>query len=350
MTTHSPNTEQRERADLCAWLREHSSGAYRQCAVAADLIERLATQAATEPLNIVAIAKAAFDAVIEDAATGEVDPDSAEARHNESFQAGELAGIMALKRAILAATQAAPASPEPATVGEDAQFAQNVLEWNRSNPEPLIKIGSEYAVALQLWGWIPRAPASPNTGAVSLFDRKLGHLQSQGFEVVGRILHKDGQYALFDESCRWLTQPQYWRLMHEQDGSLFATPSPSKGGELAAARELIAAFESSMEGCRDQSWAEWENGHGENVGKRIEEARTAYAASKGGEAVDKCALSDAELADPELVRGYIEGCNHSFRLAMDEIRRLRGGEADSAAEGREAETKAQYERRRFERN
>lgn len=63
-----------------------------------------------------------------------------------------------------------------------------------------------------------RQALEPNT----LFDRKLAHLQQRGYEVIGRILHKDGEYALFDRSCRWLTQPQYWRLMHEQDGSLFA--------------------------------------------------------------------------------------------------------------------------------
>jgi hypothetical protein len=64
----------------------------------------------------------------------------------------------------------------------------------------------------------------PNT----LFDRKLADLQQRGYEVIGRILHKDGEYALFDSSCRWLTQPQYWRLMHEQDGSLFAEPKAAK--------------------------------------------------------------------------------------------------------------------------
>jgi hypothetical protein len=58
----------------------------------------------------------------------------------------------------------------------------------------------------------------------SLFDRKLLDLEQRGYTVIGRILHKDGQYALFDSSCRWLTRPQYQRLMHEQDGSLFAQP------------------------------------------------------------------------------------------------------------------------------
>jgi hypothetical protein len=58
-----------------------------------------------------------------------------------------------------------------------------------------------------------------------LFDRKLADLERRGYQVIGRILHKDGEYALFDNSCRWLTKPQYQRLMHEQDGSLFAQPA-----------------------------------------------------------------------------------------------------------------------------
>ncbi|WP_290872075.1 hypothetical protein [Aquabacterium sp.] len=64
-------------------------------------------------------------------------------------------------------------------------------------------------------------------GNLPLFDRKLADLEQRGYEVIGRILHKEGQYALFDSSCRWLTKPQYQRLMHEQDGSLFADKQPA---------------------------------------------------------------------------------------------------------------------------
>lgn len=73
-----------------------------------------------------------------------------------------------------------------------------------------------------------RLRASP--APESLFDRKLANLEERGYEVIGRILHKDGQYALFDSSCRWLTKPQYLRLMHEQDGSLFSTTTPPTTG------------------------------------------------------------------------------------------------------------------------
>lgn len=70
-----------------------------------------------------------------------------------------------------------------------------------------------------------------------LFDRKLGDLELRGYEVIGRILHKEGQYALFDSSCRWLSKEQYRRLMHEQDDSLFATGSQPDSERDAALRE-----------------------------------------------------------------------------------------------------------------
>lgn len=76
---------------------------------------------------------------------------------------------------------------------------------------------------------LSQADASP----LSLFARKLAYLRQRGHEVIGHILHKDGQYALFDSSCRWLTQPQYQRLMHEQNGSLFATASPAQAQTVA---------------------------------------------------------------------------------------------------------------------
>jgi len=71
------------------------------------------------------------------------------------------------------------------------------------------------------------APSDPRP----LFDRKLADLQKRGYEVIGRILHKEGEYALFDSCCRWLTTPQYQRLMHEQDGSLFADKPTSAAPE-----------------------------------------------------------------------------------------------------------------------
>jgi hypothetical protein len=81
-----------------------------------------------------------------------------------------------------------------------------------------------------------RTSAAPAT----LFDRKLVDLEQRGYQVIGRILHKEGQYALFDSSCRWLTQPQYQRLMHEQDGSLFADKPTSAADSEDAARDVLA--------------------------------------------------------------------------------------------------------------
>jgi hypothetical protein len=77
-------------------------------------------------------------------------------------------------------------------------------------------------IAWQARAALAASQQATEPGKRPLFDRLLADLQQRGYEVIGRILHKGGEYALFDSSCRWLTQPQYWRLMHEQDGSLFA--------------------------------------------------------------------------------------------------------------------------------
>lgn len=40
-------------------------------------------------------------------------------------------------------------------------------------------------------------------------------------------------------------------------------------------------------------------------------------------AVPPSDLTDAELSNPEFMRGYVEGCDESFTEAMEEIKRLR---------------------------
>ena len=49
---------------------------------------------------------------------------------------------------------------------------------------------------------------------------------------------------------------------------------------LTAADRVIFAFERLTEGCTDKSWAEWENGNGENIGHEIESALAEYRALK----------------------------------------------------------------------
>jgi hypothetical protein len=64
---------------------------------------------------------------------------------------------------------------------------------------------------------------------------KTDDLVRRGYRKVGYILtSEDGkEYALSDSSVRWLTQPQYWRLMHEQDGSLFAMAAQASADSAA---------------------------------------------------------------------------------------------------------------------
>lgn len=137
------------------------------------------------------------------------------------------------------------------------------------------------------------AAAAPQAQAVEpvadprpLFDRKLSDLQQRGYEVIGRILHKDGEYALFDSSCRWLTKPQYWRLMHEQDGSLFATPPAAQPQPVAEQGKLppldalkpfaaIADFYAEQE---DDSFEIWKDMHLPETRITLGQCRAARAA------------------------------------------------------------------------
>ncbi|HVL77613.1 MAG TPA: hypothetical protein VM406_16485 [Noviherbaspirillum sp.] len=53
--------------------------------------------------------------------------------------------------------------PLEAKVIEEIRIKQGLLEWNRSRPEPVIKIGMEYGVAGKVLALISAAPAAPQT-------------------------------------------------------------------------------------------------------------------------------------------------------------------------------------------
>jgi hypothetical protein len=159
------------------------------------------------------------------------------------------------------------------------------------------------------------APAAP-----SLFDRKLANLQERGYEVIGRILHKDGEYALFDSSCRWLTQPQYQRLMHEQDGSLFATV-PAQGE-----REALRKLCDQLDGMKRTMFLRPGTGQHysylvhEDVQAYVEQARAALAAQVQPVASDWKAVEDiADELEQEamLYEGdfadTVKGCAEALR-------------------------------------
>ncbi|WP_186157239.1 hypothetical protein [Burkholderia gladioli] len=65
-----------------------------------------------------------------------------------------------------------------------------------------------------------------------------------------------------------------WAL---RDGAAWLPDEVAKmAKELKAARRLIATFGSMLIGCREQSFAGWQNGNGTNVGDKIDAARRAY--------------------------------------------------------------------------
>ena len=114
--------------------------------------------------------------------------------------------------------------------------AQKVIDWHTSIA--MMTDDDLDTVRKYLFAKLNEAAPAAQPARPSLFESKLAGLEQRGYEVIGRILHKDGQYALFDSSCRWLTRPQYQRLMHEQDDSLFGAAQPEAKAAPVDAGEL----------------------------------------------------------------------------------------------------------------
>ena len=119
--------------------------------------------------------------------------------------------------------------------------AQKVIDWHTSIA--MMTDDDLDTVRKYLFAKLNEAAPAAQPARPSLFESKLAGLEQRGYEVIGRILHKDGQYALFDSSCRWLTRPQYQRLMHEQDDSLFGAAQPeAKAAPVDAQSDLHDAI------------------------------------------------------------------------------------------------------------
>lgn len=141
-----------------------------------------------------------------------------------------------------------------------APLKRQVLELARVNAQQRLQEGRLDTELARLRGELAQR------GSNNLFNRKLVDLESRGYEVIGRILHKEGQYALFDSSCRWLSKEQYQRLMHEQDGSLFAPRAqPDSERDAALADEqILALFETGLD--KDLDFYAW---HGQLLDKTV---------------------------------------------------------------------------------
>jgi len=73
------------------------------------------------------------------------------------------------------------------------------------------------------------APLTATHGPVCLTNRKTVDIAGRGYNIVGYVLRReDGEVVCIsaESAVRWLPKAHYWRLMHEQDGSLFAQQAP----------------------------------------------------------------------------------------------------------------------------
>jgi hypothetical protein len=76
--------------------------------------------------------------------------------------------------------------------------------------------------------------------------------RTHGYQIVGYVMQKPGgDYCLSSQSAvRWLDARNYWRLMHEQDGSLFAAKAQESApsGELSLMRTAFRTTSSGASG------------------------------------------------------------------------------------------------------
>lgn len=113
-----------------------------------------------------------------------------------------------------------------------------------------------------------------------LTERKTIDIISRGYKKVGYVLENEaGDYCLSAQhAVRWLAQPHYWRLMHEQDGSLFGTRSPTE--EPHPIQQLV-----------DQA-QELDMGYGKGEdGARVDAQVTAAARVLANRSADQCGVN-----------------------------------------------------------
>jgi hypothetical protein len=135
------------------------------------------------------------------------------------------------------------------------------------NPESLDVVAEKLA-ELRARIWPGAAPAgalvampTATHGPLHLTNRKTVEIAARGYNIVGYVLRSsdEGEVCISAESAvRWLPQAHYWRLMHEQDGSLSAAQT---GSAAAPAEQTQAARDVLAERCRQVEQEGWTPEH-----------------------------------------------------------------------------------------
>lgn len=76
------------------------------------------------------------------------------------------------------------------------------------------------------------APLTATHGPIHLTNRKTAEIAKTDYNIIGYVLRREDGDAVCisaESAVRWLPEAHYWRLMHEQDGSLFANPTAITG-------------------------------------------------------------------------------------------------------------------------
>lgn len=92
----------------------------------------------------------------------------------------------------------------------------------------LTKMGAQSWIR-HLIGLEPAAALTATHGPLRMTNLKTGDIAGRGYNIVGYVLRSGDEKEVCisaESAVRWLPQENYWRLMHEQDGSLFG-PAPA---------------------------------------------------------------------------------------------------------------------------
>lgn len=151
---------------------------------------------------------------------------------------GDVRATEAWNRRATPAPQAAPSDTRQPIIGRlmDAISGLPVL-WGLNEPgallrnsdvfNVLVKVGKEYAAPAVTQAATSEPALTATHGPLHLTNRKTAQIAATDYNIVGYVLRRtDGDAVCIsaESAVRWLPQAHYWRLMHEQDGSLFAAP------------------------------------------------------------------------------------------------------------------------------
>jgi hypothetical protein len=162
-----------------------------------------------------------------------------------------------------------------------------------ATPEMVAASGLDIATAQAAWramraaAPVARVPATlaPVRDACNLTERKTNDILTRGYRKAGYVLvNERGEFCISAQSAvRWLPGLHYWRLMHEQDGTLFSckwSEQPFGSVQAPDHRTMFERWErTTYSHCDsdDKTYRAWRAGTVHGIEQATRGARIEYA-------------------------------------------------------------------------